>query len=79
LAEEIWRGISNEDILFEKNLDDFSNGNCLFSQRKLSELIEMAIKGGSKSSICKKCYVTCRYRDKSEHKFLNGQTFMISS
>lgn len=75
LAEEIWRGISNEDILFEKNLDDFSNGDCLFSQKKLSELIVMAIKGSSKNSICKKCYVTCRYRDKSEHKFFEWSNF----
>lgn len=69
LAEEIWTGISNEDILFEKNIDDFNNGDCLFSQKKLAELIEMGIKGNYKNRICKKCYVTCRYRDKSEYKF----------
>lgn len=75
LAEEMWRGISNDDILFEKKLDDYSNGDCLFSQKKLSELIEIAIKGSAKSCTCKKCYVTCRYRDKSEHKYFEWSNF----
>lgn len=75
LAENLWKGISNEHILFEKNIDEFSNGNCLFSQKKLSELIEMAVKGSSKSKTCKKCYVTCRYRDKFEYKFFEWSNF----
>lgn len=75
LAEELWKGISNEHILFQKNIDDFSNGNCLFSQKKLSELIEMAVKDSSKSSTCRKCYVTCRYRDKCEYKFFEWSNF----
>ena len=75
LVEEIWRGISNEDILFPKNIDNFSNGDCLISQKKLSELVEMAIKGSYKNSKCKKCYVTCRYRDKSEHRYFEWSNF----
>ncbi|EYE89097.1 hypothetical protein Q428_04630 [Fervidicella metallireducens AeB] len=35
----------------------------------------MAIKGSSKSSTCKKCYVTCRYRDKSEYKYFEWSSF----
>lgn len=75
LAEEIWRNISNEDILYEKNIDDFRNGDCLFSQKKLSEIIEVAIKGGLKNNICKKCYVTCRYRDKNEYRYFEWSNF----
>ena len=75
LAEEVWNGISEEDILLEKEIDDFNNGNCLFSQKKLSELIEKAISGSLKSYTCKKCFVTCRYRDKSECKYFEWSSF----
>lgn len=75
LAEEVWNGISEEDILPEKEIDDFNNGNCLFSQKKLSELIEKAISGSLKSYTCKKCFVTCRYRDKSECKYFEWSSF----
>lgn len=32
-AEEIWRNISDEDILYEKEFDVFENGDCIFSQK----------------------------------------------
>lgn len=78
LAEEIWHGITNEDILHQKDFDFFENGDCIFSQKKLSELIEVAIKGTSKSSTCKTCYVTCRYRDKSKHRYFKWSDFYDS-
>jgi predicted acylesterase/phospholipase RssA/GTPase SAR1 family protein len=74
-AEEIWCGITDDDILHLKEYDSFENGNCIFSQKKLADLIEMSIKGASKNPTCKECYVTCRYRDKSEHKYFKWSDF----
>lgn len=74
-AEEIWRSISDEDILHKKEFDVFENGDCVFSQKKLGELIEIAIRGTAKSKVCKKCYVTCRYRDKSEYRYFKWSDF----
>lgn len=74
-AETIWRSISNEDILHEKALDIFENGDCIFSQKKLAELVEVAIKGMPKNETCKQCYVTCRYRDKNEYKYFRWSDF----
>lgn len=75
LAEELWKSISDEDILFEKKIDNFNNGDCLFSQKKLAELIEVAIKGNEKSESCNKCYVTCRYRDRNEYKYFEWSKY----
>ena len=41
----------------------------------MAELIEVAIRGTSKSISCKKCYVTCRYRDKSEYRYFKWSDF----
>lgn len=75
VAEDLWRSINDDDILHKKELDVFENGDCIFSQKKLSELIDKAIKGMPKSKSCKKCYVTCRYRDKSEYRYFNWSDF----
>lgn len=69
IAEEIWKGITNEDILHKKKIDSFDNGECLFSQEKLSQLIEEAVRCPSNNNTCKACYVTCRNRDKDEYKY----------
>lgn len=63
LAEELWNNISNDDILFEKQNDNYLNGDCFFSQKKLGNLIASAIKGRNHSEYCRKCFVTCKYRD----------------
>lgn len=75
IAEELWRSISDEDILHEKDFDVFENGDCIFSQKKLAELIEIAVRGANKNEVCQKCYVTCRYRDKSEHRYFKWSDF----
>ena len=74
-AEELWRSITDDDILHEKEVDIFENGDCIFSQKKLGELIETAIRGTSKSVSCKKCYVTCRYRDRNEYRYFKWSDF----
>lgn len=74
-AEEIWRSITDDAILHIKNNDDFLIGDCFFSQKELEHLIELAIKGSEKSSTCKTCYVTCRYRDRSEYKYFRWSDY----
>lgn len=74
-AEELWRSITEDDILYEKEVDVFENGDCIFSQEKLAELIEGAIMGPSKNKTCRKCYVTCRYRDRSEYRYFLWSDF----
>lgn len=75
IAEDLWRGITDDDILHEKEVDVFANGDCIFSQKRLAELIEVAIRGVSKNESCKKCFVTCRYRDKSEYRYFTWSNF----
>lgn len=75
-AEELWRSITDDDILYKKEVDVFGNGDCIFSQEKLESLIETAIRGTSKSENCKKCYVTCRYRDKNEYRYFKWSDFI---
>lgn len=75
LAEEIWNSISNDDILLKKDIDDYNNGDCIFSQKKLAQLINDAIKGESQQHTCKKCYVTCKYRDKNEHVYFEWSKY----
>lgn len=75
VAEELWRSITDEDIFYEKEHDVFENGDCIFSQHKLAELIDIAIRGTSKSEACKTCYVTCRYRDRSEYRYFKWSDF----
>lgn len=74
-AEGIWRGIVDEDILHKKEADVYENGDCIFSQKKLAELIERGVRGVSKSEACKICYVTCKYRDKNEYRYFKWSDF----
>ena len=69
MAEDVWLSINDKDILHEKDVDIYENGDCIFSHDKLSRLIHSSIKGASKSEICHTCYVTCRYRDKNEYRY----------
>lgn len=76
LAEEVWRGISEEDILHQKMQDDFHNGDCFFSQKKLADLIETSIRGADRSKNCKVCYVTCKYRDRNYHRYFRWSDYL---
>lgn len=75
VAEDLWRSITDDDILYEKERNFFENRDCIFSQEKLAELIEVAIRGVSRSETCKKCFVTCRYRDKNEYRYFKWSDF----
>lgn len=74
-AEELWRSITDDDILHIKGNDIFENGNCIFSSEKLKELIEAAIRVPPKNTNCKSCYVTCRYRDRNEFRYFRWSDF----
>lgn len=69
LAEELWKNITDSDILHEKRIDDYYIGDCLFSQKKLGELIDTALCRTKKNNSCRKCYVTCRYRDRNNYRY----------
>lgn len=75
-AEDIWRNITDDDILHTKNDDSFYNGDSLFSQKKLARLVETTIKQPKKNLNCKACYVTCRYRDRLEHRYFRWSDFL---
>ncbi len=75
LAEELWEGITDSDILHEKIIDDYHMGDCLFSQKKLGELIDTALCRIKENNSCRKCYVTCRYRDKNKYRYFTWSDF----
>lgn len=75
IAEDIWRSITDDDILQQKKDDRFENGYCIFSNEKLSELIETVLRGDVKNETCERCYVTCRYRDKNEIHYFRWSDF----
>lgn len=75
LAEELWEGITESDILHEKIIDDYHMGDCLFSQKKLGELIDTALCRTKENNSCRKCYVTCRYRDKNKYRYFTWSDF----
>lgn len=75
-AEHIWENITNEDILNVKSEDYLANGNCIFSQQKLSAIVEQAISGEKHNKKCDKCYITCRSQDKAEHRYFEWSRYI---
>lgn len=75
LAEEIWNSISCDDILYEKQNDNYLNGDSFFSQKKLGDIISNAIRGCSSNQHCKKCYVTCKYRDQNRLEYFEWSKY----
>lgn len=75
LAEELWKGITDSDILHEKRIDDYYIGDCLFSQKKLGELVDTVLCWTKINNPCRKCYVTCRYRDKNKYRYFTWSDF----
>ena len=71
-AQEIWSNITDKNVMDLKKQDDYFNGECLFSQETLGNIILDAIRTSDQSDYCRKCYVTCRYRDKDEVLLSNG-------
>ena len=75
IAEETWNNISEDDILHIKSDDDFNNGDCFFSQKQLSNLIDTALRGQKVNRVCRECYITCRYRDKNEYRYFKWSDY----
>lgn len=71
LAEEIWKSISEDDILSEKINDDYLNGECFFSQNKLGNIISEVLRGKKYNWECLHCYVTCKYRGLSAVRYFD--------
>lgn len=74
-AEEIWSNITDEAVMGLKKHDDYFNGECLFSQEILGNIILDAIRTSDQSDYCRKCYVTCRYRDKDEVRYFEWSKY----
>lgn len=74
-AEEIWSNITDENVMGLKKQDDYFNGECLFSQETLGNIILDAIRTSDQSDYCRKCYVTCRYRDKDEVRYFEWSKY----
>lgn len=68
-AEQVWSNISDDDIFCENGKEFFENGDCVFTQEKLEHLIAESIQRTAKVVPNRKCYVTCRYRDKNEYRY----------
>lgn len=75
IAEEVWNNITDNDIIHLKAYDSFDVGDCFFSQKRLAELIDIAVKGQKVNRNCRECYVTCRYRDKCEYKYFKWSDY----
>lgn len=76
LAESLWQNIHEEDILHTEQYDSFQFGDAIFSQKKLGELIDTVLSNHRINSVTDRCYVTCRYRDKSKYRYFLWSDFL---
>ena len=76
MAENIWGMICEDDILHIKENDDYFQGNCFFSQKKLESIISKVLQIPSRNDVIQKCFVTCKCDAENMVRYFEWSKYM---